>query len=396
MLVGVLLVFTAAMFTYGVYDSDQPPLPVVPQVHLEGVDPEVAEDLQQRRAMVLKAPHKAELWGEFGMHLHAQAYTNEAMTCYAAASSLESRNPLWPYLRGIILAQGVNPSAAVPDLRQAANLSRTDSLSRLKLAEILLALDRLDEAAAEIKQVLAANPRDARGLLIRAQLAVASREYAVALKSLQQVPDIPFARRQSSTLLAVVYEGLADSVAAKLERNRLAGLSPDEPWPDVHINQVEQRVVGLIGRLRRAHALMQQQPLQGIQLLRDTVQRYPQSAEAFANLGILLGMIDDYDAAESALQKCLEIAPNNAFHWYILGSVRQNHGQFAAAIIAFRKSIELSSTNPQVYLALGECLQQTGNRDDAAAAFQQARAIEPRMENAKLWIQRNRSRGGEE
>jgi hypothetical protein len=88
-----------------------------------------------------------------GMVLLAQEVRTGARECFAQASALAPHEPRWPYFLG--LAQLVdNPMAAVTNLDRAVRLfPEAETAPRLRLADTLLSLGRLDEAERHYRRV---------------------------------------------------------------------------------------------------------------------------------------------------------------------------------------------------------------------------------------------------
>src|SRR4051812_14480878 len=72
----------------------QPPsvvvdLPEIPEVNLEGADPQIARVVRIAREEVQQSPNSAMAWGEYAMTLDANGFADAARTCYSSATMLE-------------------------------------------------------------------------------------------------------------------------------------------------------------------------------------------------------------------------------------------------------------------------------------------------------------------
>jgi tetratricopeptide (TPR) repeat protein len=366
------------------YWRSSPPMPEVSQLDLRSADPEVAEAITEAREAVLRAPRSAAAWGRLGMVLHVHSYLPETIPCYRAATALDTRAPLWPYLEALVHLEGPEPAAALPGLARAAALSPPDALPRMRLADLLLQQDRFDEALAEYHKGLAANPDNAHAQLGLAQLAVAQQRYRDALPYLKAVTDDQFARKRACALEAVVHERLGDGAAAERARKRLAELPEDEPWPDAAVQELVRFHVGLMGRLDHAQLLQRQDKLaDALTLLREAVARYPRSDVAWSTLGRALGHAKDFPGAEQAMLKSTELAPQRPDHWLYLGAARREQGKYKGATEALRRAVELGPTDATAHFEIGQCLEAQGDRASAAESYRLALRYRPDMAEAR-------------
>src|SRR5207237_7046248 len=113
------------------------------------LDPDLRESIEAAQAKVVQEPRSAEAWGYLGKLLRTPEFNEEASFCFAQAEKLDERNIRWPYLRGEAIMMTA-PEAALPHLRRALEVAdrvEPDNLvPRLRLAELLMATGRHDEA----------------------------------------------------------------------------------------------------------------------------------------------------------------------------------------------------------------------------------------------------------
>jgi Flp pilus assembly protein TadD len=324
------------------------------------------------------------------MVLHAHAYYHEAVRAYEVAGSLEPQNATWPYLQGVALHEGLaDAEAALAPLRRAAELPGRRLPARVRLAEVLLQLGRLDQAEAEFKQALAASPGDARVQLGLAQVAADRQDHQTALRYLEALRDSPHARSRACAKRAALHGLLGDKVAVRREQRLLADLGRDPAWPDDAWERVETRQAGLDTRLNRAATLANEGRLgDALSLLDSTVERYPTSDRAWKYLGETLANAKENRRAEQALRKCAELAPAKAENWISLGEFLQSEGRSEEAEHAFRKAVAVTPASVEAHLGLGDSLRDQGDRTGAATAYRQAQKLRPDKPEAGLRLKR--------
>lgn len=356
-----------------------PTLPEIPVVNIDGFDPEIADAIERARLAVEKDPRSKKAWGQLAMVLHAHGFEDQAVICYAATGLLDPKNYLWPYLQGVVLWKApAGPAKAVRCFEHAVRIVPSEPLPRLWLAEMLLELDRQDEAAKEFDTVLSADPNNERAQFGLGKLAIARQQYPRALSFLESIANNPSARRSSCALRAVAHERLGHRESAERERRQLANLPPDDSWPDNAATQIADRRVGLVARLHRVRQMgIDGRTFDAIALLQDTADLYPKSEETWFSLGKLLFVSNDPINSRRALKRCLELSPNNAEYLFMLGAVEFGMQEHADAADLFRRAIELKPRDERPHYGLGECLQALGDSEGAAAAYRKTLEIQP-------------------
>jgi Flp pilus assembly protein TadD len=232
LLVFLVVVGLAAAGFYA-YRVRMPQLPEIPQVNLSDADPEVAAAITAARATVQSSPRSAKAWGNLAMLLHGNGFDDDADVCYHAAALLDPENPDWPYLNGYLHHAGSRgPERALPSFERAARLSSRDSIARVRLADMLLALGELDRAEQEYQQILAFNSAEPHARLGLAKVAVARGRLEESLRHLTPIANDPFVRNRACAMLANVHQQLGNQDLADQERQRLATLPEDSMRPD--------------------------------------------------------------------------------------------------------------------------------------------------------------------
>lgn len=100
---------------------------------------------------------------------------------------------------------------------------------------------------------------------------------------------------------------------------------------------------------------------------------------AFNNLGNVLKATSKLQAAKSAYETVLQIAPNFAIGYYNLGMTLKALGQMEDAIVAYQQAINLNPNYAEAYQNLGVVLLKIGNIQDSLSAFQRAIALHEKL-----------------
>lgn len=112
-------------------------------------------------------------------------------------------------------------------------------------------------------------------------------------------------------------------------------------------------------------------------LYRDYLLHYPNHAETWLNLGMLLDLMQHDQAAIVALERSLALNPTHPTAHHMRGLVLQRIGQIPAAIAAFQQAITFDASQVDAYDRLGELLFNQGNLSQAEHYYRQAIAVNP-------------------
>jgi cytochrome c-type biogenesis protein CcmH/NrfG len=359
--------------------SPQPPEP-----DLAEVDPDVAEAITAACNKVRQQPNNGAVWGQLGMVFFVHDFQGEAERCFAQAERLDSADGRWPYLRGLSLIL-TNPDASIPCLQRAVERCGDHPLiPRLRLAETLLNQGRLDEAELHLEQARRMEPYNVRVQLGLGRLAVLRSQWHSALEHLDPCTNDVHAQRLAHRLQAEVWTRLGEPDKAHVEQKQAAEAPKDHSWPDPFVEDVLLLQRGLPVRLQQAQKLFaQRQSQQAVQLLEETIQRYPQAASARLLLGELWRHLGRVEQAEQAFTQAVQIDPDSPDAWFRLGCIQAARGRMREAAESFHRAINRKPDHADAHVNLGHCLQELGDAAGAADAFRAALRCRPDYERAQ-------------
>jgi tetratricopeptide (TPR) repeat protein len=358
------------------YAALAPAPPTPPAVEVPADDPELAAAVADARSAVEGDPHSAEAWGRLGLVLAAHRYADAALACFAEAERLAPADPRWPYHQGLILA-GRDPAASAGKVRRAVELGAPDAV-RLRLAETLLTLGRLDEADAEFQALARAAPNHPRAALGLARIALDRAHLALCEKHLAAAASDPRSRQAAATLLVELRHLQGDPTAAAASQRKAAELPPDAPWPDPGLAEVARHRTGLTARSRHADDLIDRGRYEEAErVLRDILRDRPGSDRHRVLLGLVMVNRKDYAAAEAAMRDAVQTGAEAPRAHYYLGVARLNLGRPAEAAESFRRAVALKPDYAAAHVGLGDCLRRSGDRRGAVAAYRAAAAARP-------------------
>jgi tetratricopeptide (TPR) repeat protein len=370
--IGVLAALGLGVWLWPRLARPQPPV-----IDLTQVDSEIAEAITEARQAVERKPSSGPAWGHLGMVLRAHDYALESVYCLAQAERLDRRDARWPYLQGLTLLL-TDPEAGLPHLKRAVELcGETPLAPRLRLAEVMVEMGRLDEAEQQVHEALAQEPDNTRAHFVQGQIAVAHNDAKRALAEFNQCVADEHARRKALRLRAQVYRRLGDRTHAEADDRAVAELSEDVLWPDPFTEEVLQLQCGLNARVARADVMSRNGQLQpAIALLEETTQKYPTASSPWLHLADLWRQLGRSEQAEQACRQAVQVDPDEAQAWFGLGCFQASNRPREAAE-SFRKTLRLKPDHALAHFNLAYCLRQLGDSAAAAEEYRQALRCRP-------------------
>jgi tetratricopeptide (TPR) repeat protein len=257
-------------------------------------------------------------------------------------------------LLGIICCRAGDPREGADHLRRALTLDPADPATRLNLANVLVALGRLDEAEAISREGGQPALLRLRGYVLqglgRNAEAAACYEKVVAAdpRDFEIWNNLGNARRENGDL---------DGAAAALERAR--ALRPD--LPAVHFN------LGLglsqAGRLE-----------EGVAAFAEALRRGPQTPEALFEMGKALRLLGRHEEALASLDRAAALARGTADVHLERGRALAGLQRFGLAEAAYQDALAAQPGLAAAFLERGILLERENRLDRLGALLDEAEA----------------------
>jgi predicted CXXCH cytochrome family protein len=123
-------------------------------------------------------------------------------------------------------------------------------------------------------------------------------------------------------------------------------------------------------------------PDQAVPVYEQVLSRNSKSIPAFENLALCLMSLGQAGKAAQTLERALDIAPENATLWDLLGTAWAEQNRLPNAIAAFQKAVQLDDTIPEAYNGMGGVLLRRGDFARSEPALRKAIELEPNYEEA--------------
>lgn len=399
----------AAWFVRSRFESR--PTPDVPEIPVDHLHPLVADAVREARGRVESEPQSAEAWGELGMLLLAHDLRSEARTCLTQAAELEPRDFRWPYFLGYSL-EGRDFGGALAHYERALQLRFEYVPLRLRMAQILMRLGKLDRCRSILDESRQAEPDNPHVLVLRGRLAVLQNDDRLAEELLTKAATLPKWPAQSAYLELVKLAGRRGNYTRAYEIQRtLASLPavakaevPDPVMEGIRRyealskNLAEQADFALARgnlpaaiagyksflekrkdlptaytNLAQAYALSGRYP-EAIATYQDVLKRFGDDIAAHLGLAGTYERARQPELAIKHYRAVLRVKPNHQRAWFLLGMLFESRGAHDEAIRCYERSASADPSFAQAHLAWGVAL--LNQHRDKQARPHIARAVE--------------------
>lgn len=384
--------------------------------------PEVAELLREADQLAQDTiaifPDDPYAWDVMGQLLGRFGKTDHAETCWRKALELNPRFAVgYQSLGNLALERGELKQAA-EYYRKAWELEPDSSVFPVQLAEVLIQDGQLPEARKVLAECLQKHPRSLPARALMGQILVPLREYAEACEHLMYVieanPDYTNAYYPLSTAmmrLGRTEEGRAylqrfQELKRRDEERHRESLKTQSQLPAVRAALA--RAYLLVAKiyiargdtvtgekmLKRGYELFQEEreipPLlawlyfkkgqnrEAMALMNEFLTRERSSLEAQMAAGKVLAEFNQFEEAEKAYRRAIELTPLEAGGYAALASLYLSAGRraFDAHVLALRAVAREPA--PQFFFILAMAAQRNGDLAAALAAAEEAQRLDPK------------------
>lgn len=268
------------------------------------------------------------------------------------------------YYQGLVLQRWQRYADALERYQAAYRLAPDSAAHLLACSEMLLALDRNDDALAALTDKMAYFDQNAGIRLAIAQIHMLKRQPAEAVKFYQAAallqPDDP--RILEDMAIAQIAAGQAAQAVGTLDH--LLVLPKQSDRRELH-------------RLRADALMAAGRPGDAKALYIKLTHSDPSDVDAWVRAGEACWATDDLTGAMLAAGRIIALAPRRHEGHLLQGMVWQRRQQFNQAIRSFDEAAQLAPTSAEPLILRGMALEQAGYPAQAAEAYRQALTRRP-------------------
>lgn len=320
-------------------------------------------------------------YGEMGKLLMAATHLEAAEACYLNAQALAPDDWRWPYYLGHVYRVRGPLTQAVASFEQALRLNPTDVATLVWLGEVRLAEGRPDAAAPHFATALDLQPDSAAALFGAGRTALAGRDYAGAVRSLEQA----LAREPRATAahypLALAYRGLGDLERAEAH---LKIQGKDEPRPaDPLMREIDFLLQSPEAyNVRGGQALDAGDWATAAEYFRKGLEISPADLSLRHRLGTALAQMGDLRGAAEQFEEVIRQSPNHARAHFSIGVLLNDAGLYPEAVASFATALQHEPGYVPARVELAGVLARSGRPGEAVAEYAHALEADPTASQA--------------
>ncbi|HMB52428.1 MAG TPA: tetratricopeptide repeat protein [Thermoanaerobaculia bacterium] len=340
----------------------------------------------------LEAAEAGAAWGRLGQWFQTYDYAASAAASYGNAHRLDADEPRWPFYLGLLAEQAGDLDAAHRHFEAAAVRAPEVAEPRVRLGDLALEQQRLEEAELHYREVLALDPQNPGALLGSGRLALLQGDPQAAVEALE-----PLARSQPHAVevhysLALAWRRLGDEERAAEHLGRVpedamerSALDQEAPW----LAELRQLDVGARTLTRRGiRAARRGERKRAAFLLGRAVAADPDGPEKRINYALALRQLNHQAEArrqlEAAVRLCEDDPEMSAKAHLELGRLLATVREPAAAIEHLETALAVDPRSAQAHLVLGRLLHAQGRLEEARERFAAARDLDPADVDARF------------
>lgn len=360
--------------------------PPLPDLRLDSFPPPTRDAIARVHREAVARPDDVATVGALARTLHAWELWESAHQAYERLHQLDPNAFDWHYLDAVVLQRLGRHADAAVHVRRALDISPGYLPARVKLAEALLEINRLDESTSLFAEVVKEPAAEPAALLGLGRIAAAAGRHDEAIAHLERAIKLFPQFGAAHYALARSYRALgrADAARRALALHQQHGAL----WPALN-DEVLARVSALRddarGHVRRGTKLADDGDVAGAIAAHEAALAVDASlADAHSNLISLYGRAGQWAKAEEHYRAVVTLGVNLADAHYDYGVLLGLQDKWELAADAYRQALAVNPLHAQARNNLGQTLEQHRQFDEAAGEYRKALESQPGFRLARF------------
>ncbi len=366
------------------------PIPPVPAVSLDGLDPDVRVAIEKARSEAVAQPKSGPASGRFGMVLEAHTLYLPAALAFERAIRLDPNEFAWRYYLALTQEGAAQPEQALAAVSDALRIRPDYTPAVLKRGALLLKLGRFQESDAVLEPLLAKNPGSAETLYTLGRLKFAQGDFAAA-------EDLYRRASQAYPTYGAAWFGLAEAGRRlghnqESEKNfRLAESYKDRtpPSDDELLREVRKLAIGIENRLAEAKRLMDRRQFdQASRIYKEVLTTHPDNPDSLVNLLYMAQFPNQSspEEVEALYATASRVSPGVPQVYLYYGTALAAQGKYEAAASAIQKGIALKPDDGEAQAWLADIFMRQHQPAQAIEHYRRALVVDPSFRPARLML----------
>ena len=324
-------------------------------------------------------------YGEMGKLLMAAEYRDAAEPCFLNAQALMPSDIRWPYYLAHLYRLRGEPAKSAAYFESTLRLQPDDVAALVWLGGMYLVQGRPEAAEPLFTRALVLRPHLGAALFGLGRTALANKEYAGAVKYLEEA----LARDQLASSihypLATAYRGLGDTDKAESHLRQRGQVDPLPPDP--LMSELNGLVHSALAYERLGEKALDKKEWQAaVTYFRKGVEIAPDNPSVRHRLGTALFLSGDGVGAAQQFEEVLRRSPGFAKAQYSLGVLMITSGRERDAIEHLSAAVKYDPGYVEGRLRLAEVLRRSGRLEEALAQYAHVMTIDARAAEARFGV----------
>ncbi len=363
----------------------------IPVPDLSEVEPEVRETLEKQRADTAEALEKrvsrrllAKAFGKLGEAYHAHHVYIPAEPAYVNASRLDPDSPRWPYFLGYLGEQTTQLEKSVQAYRRVLELDPGNEHARLRLALVLLELNRDQEAAKLLQRPFHDEALQPLVDYALGRIALKQHRFGEAAERLERFLAAQPNASRAYYPLAMAYRGLGETDKARTVLARFG--DGRVRIPDPMVDYLDGLMRGGLARLHQGLvALLERRYDDAVEAWGQALKLNPDNVALRVSYARALFLAGDDDAARKQLAEALRRDPDHPLANFLMGLLVQADGDLDGALAHYRRAIAAEPNHAGAHYFKGLIEYRRGQYAQAAEDLAVAARASVRNHTARLY-----------
>lgn len=300
----------------------------------------------------------------------------DSISYYTNLIQSDSTNYRYYARRAALYLEKEQVNAAFRDLSQALDRNATDASLYIMLADIYFIIGKTDNSITALKKALEINPSYEMAYLQLAKTYLILREYELSEQYAEKLKSINIDNPEAYYLMGIGFMERADTARAIVELQLAATLDTLHyaalmQLASIYDSKEDTIAIAYYKKALKAKPMDEsalfylavayqdnKRFVESIKLFDTLCATYATSRRPYYHLGyIYLVEFQQYDKAEAAFIKAIEIDPSYVEAVYNLGRTYEAMGNFNAARVQYRQALQLLPNYPLAVQGLNRIVQ---------------------------------------
>ncbi len=359
-------------------------LRAIQEVRLDDLDTQARDSIQLARrqlnevlqAQPVQLDKLAAAYGELGGLYQVHAAFPAAEDCYHNAGQLAPDEFRWAYYAAYLAEKDGRTKLALDRYRHALTLDTAYKALTLRLGNILLDLNELEQAQTAFQEVVSAVGLEAASLYGLGQIALLQRDYDTAIDAFTRALQYEPAASRIHYPLAQALRATQRNDEAKAQ----LALRGDQPpsFRDPLIEGLEALKIGSRFQFLQAmKAIKRQDYAAASEAFAEGLSGDPDNVQARISYARTLYLADKKSGARQALEAALAMQPDNSLGLFLLGILAEETGDASKAASYYRLAIRYTPDHTGAHQYLADQYYRQGNYTAAAEHYASSIRGEP-------------------